>query len=442
MASDFPSASLIEEARFNQAVVLPNALQGLFKRRRTPTGVATRLDVDGQGVGLLRGMRKSHGPGPLWVHLVKDRALLLLDVADVSRALDGSPQPFAADPGAKRKGMAHFQPDALTLSRGELWADRRRFAEAVLDTPQVTHRLGDRFVAIVAEELDALNAEAPDEPLDYDGLHRAYSRITRRIVLGDAARDDEQISELLAELMSQANTLPSDRSDEFEPFSERVAAYVAAGQEGSLAGIAAGVDATPDTRVDGQLTHWLFAMQDTLSANALRALALVATHAQTAAVDEDLTVEPSSAAAVAGMSRLRATLLEAMRLWPTTPLLSRELLSEVVWHGVRVPKGTQVVIPNTFHHRDPERLGDAADRFTPDGWLEGGTFGDDQGLNFFSHGPQVCPGANLALLLGVATMANILRRSGLVLEGPKLRPEKPLPHMFDVFAIKLEQTAG
>lgn len=429
----FASASLLEDARFNQTVVLPNALQGIFKRRPKPVAVATRMDVDGQAVGVMRGMRKGHGPRPLWVHLVKDSALLLLDVEDVARALDGSPQPFASDPPAKRTGMGHFQPDALTLSRGELWADRRRFTESVLESPKVKHSLGNRFVAIVVEELAEL-----EDTITYDALHAAYRRITRRIVLGDAARDDEEISELLGELMSQANGLPSDRSDEYAPFMEALSSYAESAPDGSLAGIAMDAESTPDTRVDGQLPHWLFAMQDTLSANAMRALALIAAQPEVADVDEELAIKPGTATAITRMPRLRAALQEAMRLWPTTPLLSRELLADVVWHGVRVPAGTQVLIPNSFHHRDPERLGDAADRFTPEGWLTG-DFSRDRGFNHFSQGPQGCPGSNLSLLIGTATLSFVLRAGPLSYDSDKLAAGRDLPHMLDVFSLKLRR---
>jgi len=429
VARDFESASLLEDARFNQAVVLPNALQGLFKRRPKPVAVATRMNVDGQAVGVMRGMRRAHGSRPLWVHLVKDRALLLLDVEDVARALDGSPQPFAADPPAKRSGMSAFQPDALTISRGDLWKDRRAFAEAVLDTLHITHRLGDRFVAVVREELSDLPA-----PLDYDALHAAYRRITRRLVFGDEARDDEEVSRLLGELMSAGNGMPSERPEEYEPFMDRVAHLLAEAPADSLAGLAATAPSTPDTQVAGQIPHWLFATQDTLSANVLRAYALIGAQPEVARVDDELAVEPSSAAVVAGFARLRATLLEAMRLWPTTPLLSRELVSEVVWHGIRVSAGTQVLIPNMFHHRDEERLGEAADRFTPDGWIDGG-FASDRGLNFLSSGPQGCPGSNVALLIGTATLAVLCRRR---MPGPgpeKLGAGTRLPNMLDVFAL-------
>ncbi len=422
-ATEFPSASLLEDLRFNQAVIVPNALQGLFKRRRRAVAAATALNIDGQAVGLLSGLKRRHDGRPVWVRVVADRALLLLDVEDVRRALDGSPDPFASDPEAKRKGMAHFQPDALTISRGELWAQRRPWTEAVLETPAPSHQLGGRFDAVVAEEVGDVTG---DGELDYERLHRAYRRITRRIVLGDESADDETVSGLLGELMEQANGRPSSRSDEFEPFTAKLERYFETAPPDSLAGVAAQTPSTPDTKPAGQLPHWLFATQDTLSANVMRALAVLAVHPEAAA------------RAAGGEAYRRAALMDAMRLWPTTPLLSRETLKELVWHGVRVPAGTNILISNTFMHRDRDRLGDAADRFTPEGWLDDGALVDDWGINHFSHGPQGCPGTNLALLIGAATIATVLKRGTPALANPSLDASKPLPHMLDFFAIRLK----
>src|SRR6266487_2060294 len=99
---ELPSASLADNAAFNALIVVPNALQGLFRRRRAAVAAATRADVDRWGVRLLRGMHRAHHGSPVWVRLGKTPALLLLDVADVRIALAGSPDPFASDPGAKR----------------------------------------------------------------------------------------------------------------------------------------------------------------------------------------------------------------------------------------------------------------------------------------------------------------------------------------------------
>lgn len=436
-----PSASLVENARFNALVIVPSALQGLFRRRRAAVAAATKAGVDRWAVGLLSGMRRNHGPGPVWVRVLKDRALLVLSVDDVRRVLGSSPDPFAADPPGKRNGMVAFQPDALTLSRGELWRNRRRFTEAVLDTGRPLHRLADRFAAVARAEGEALLAELDREALGWEAWHRSFRRMTRRVVLGDAAREDEQLSELLGELMSEANGLPGKPSERLAPFMERVAQYVGAAEQGSLVSLFGQAPSDAHTKTEGQLPHWLFATQDTLAINTLRCLALLGAHepqrvrveAELADSDRDHGID--SGAGIAALSYLEACLEEAMRLWPTTPMLSRETVSDVDWNGATVPAGTQIVISNTFLHRDRDRH-QFADRFAPEAWIEGSA-ADDWSFNHLSHGPQACPGSDIALFLGKALLASVLtsRRPNLV-DG-QLDPGRPLPHMLDFFALRL-----
>jgi cytochrome P450 len=358
----------------------------------------------------------------------------MLEVEDVRRVLEGSPHPFAPDPEAKRKGMGAFQPDALTLSRGELWKDRRRFTEAVLDTPKPVHHLGERFAGVAVEETDAMLEALGDGELDYDAVLPAYRRIVRRVVLGESAREDEELSELLAKLMSEGNGLPSEPPDELEPFMERIRAYVDASESGSLVSLFDEAPSTPETRVDGQVPHWLFALQDTMSMNMLRALAVIVSHPDKRAKLEE---ELAQSGDPASSPYLRACIHEAMRLWPTTPLLSRETLEEVSWDGGVVPAGTQLMIVNTFHHRDPERV-PYADRFAPEEWIDGNA-AEDWSFNHFSHGPQGCPGVNLAMLVGGTVLARLLTEAGPQLVSPELDPSKPLPHMLNVFGLRFRR---
>ena len=72
--------------------------------------------------------------------------------------------------------------------------------------------------------------------LGWEAWNRAFKRIVRRIVLGDGARDDEELSDLLAELMSQANGLPGSRSEQYEPFMELLDELCRAGREGQPRG--------------------------------------------------------------------------------------------------------------------------------------------------------------------------------------------------------------
>jgi cytochrome P450 len=125
-----------------------------------------------------------------------------------------------------------------------------------------------------------------------------------------------------------------------------------------------------------------------------------------------------------------------MRLWPTTPMLARETVEDVDWDGSTVPAGTQVLIVNTFMHRDPDRH-EFADRFAPEAWTEG-TAAEDWSFNHLSHGPQGCPGSGLALFLGRSLLAALLREREVRLLEPRLDPERPLPHMLDFFALRFE----
>jgi cytochrome P450 len=443
MAEELPSASTIDGVRFTAQVLLPNVLQGLFRRRRRAVAIATRLNADGYAVSLIGALRRKHGPGPIWVRAGGDQALLVTSEDDVRRVLEGSPEPFAPDPDAKRRGMSHFQPHALTLSRGERWRDRRRFTEAVLDTGKPIHRLADRFATVIAEEAEALLAEVDSEHdryLQFDPFNVAVRRITLRIVLGDAARDDPHVFELLSALMDEANGLPKERSQSYEPFMERIQDYVADAEPGCLAGLFDDAPSGPATEPAGQVPHWLFALGDTLAINAFRALALITTHPAelTRAVAEVTEAERGddalTAPGIASLDHLEACLEDSMRLYPTTPLLSREAITDVPWNGATVPANAQVLISNTFNHRDPDRI-PFADRFAPEEWLEGGA-AESWSFNHFSHGPQGCPGTGIALFVGKGLIAHLLRRRRFDLLGPDLDPSEPLPHMLDFFSLR------
>lgn len=416
--SELPGASLAENARFNATVVVPNALQGIFRRRREAVRVASAANVDGHAVGLLEGMNRSYGGGPVRVKLVRDDAVLLLDPTDIERCLDGAPEPYAADPEAKRKGMVHFQPDALTISRGDEWRSRRRFAEAVLGEAPLER------VSAVAREEAQLFFDSAAGVVTWDGWNRAFQRLTRRVVLGDTAASDWALTETLEEMMSGANGMPGEPSGDLAGFERQVAAYAEQAEEGSLAAAFAGAPQDETTKPAGQATHWMFAMGDTLATNALRCLAVLATH------DE----QRRRALSDSDGSYLDACLHEAMRLWPTTAMLSRVSVGATEWDGAEVPDGTQFVISNVYGHRDRERV-PYADRFAPEEWTEGNA-SSNPAFNHFSRGPQGCPGTALALLAGRAFLREALE-CGVVAESPRLNPDEPLPHMLDFFGIRL-----
>lgn len=431
MTDGFSRASVLQDVGVNALVILPNALQGLFTPRPIGFFVTTTLDADRWTVALMDRIRRSSGPGPVWVSAAGRRVLLVLTGLDAQRVLQGSPHPFASDPPVKRKGMSHFQPDAVTLSRGQLWENRRRFTEAVLDTGKPRHRLAERFEEVARTEMRTV-IDACGARLEWREWHAGFRRIARRIVLGDTARHDEHVTDLLAKLMKQANRLPPHRADADARLMARLASYVETAEEGSLVALFGDAPSDERTATVGQLPHWLFALADTLAVNSFRALALLASH------PEQRTPAVEDANGPGERPYLQACLEEAMRLWPTTPLLARETVTAVTWEGDTVPAGTQVLISNTFNHRDRARY-EHADIFATEAWIRGEAH-HDPSFNHFSRGPQGCPGAEMARLVGSQALATLLSESEPSLRRPKLNPDRALPYTFNFFRIRFDLT--
>ena len=431
MAKDFPHASALEGIRFTAQIGVPNIVQGLFSKRELPVKIASRLGTDHLGYQLVDGLVKSYGPGPFYVRVAKDESLLITHPDDLKFVLGGSPDPFASDPEPKVKGMAAFQPDALTISRGDLWAQRRQFADAVCKPGQPLHPLAASWVGVAADTARALSGK----PIQWKDIDAAFLRMIRRVVLGDGAADDTTITDLLGELMSQGNKMPGEPGPQYPEFIAKIQRYIDNAEPGSLASEVAGAP-TPPGGAAGQMVHWMFALKANQAANVLRALAVLATHpeqqreARREVADADL----GTASGIASLEYLGGCLLEAMRLWPTVGLLVKVAHRDVEFpSGAVLPEGTQALIYNVFNHRNRARI-PYADKFSPGEWVSGGA-GEDWSFNFFSHGPQNCPGAGISIFLGQAVMAHLLEAGPLSVTGVRLDPGKPLPHGVDLYGL-------
>jgi cytochrome P450 len=425
--SALPAASLPESLAVVATGLLPAIFRGLFSPRRGAMKLLTALDADRRAVAVLTKLRrKHHGEG---LRLLGGRIVVLWGAEAIKDVLDHSADAYAGDAGAKAKGMSHFQPDALTLSRGAVWRDRREFNEAVLASRQRTHPLAGRFLAVVADEVGRLSL---DGRLEWPAWEVMFDRITLRVIFGDRAREHQQLTALLEQLVGESNRLvglkPSEDYYEFYGLLER---QLLDPDPESLIGRLRDAPQSDRTRIVHQIPHWMFAMRDTLAANAYRALAAVVADPEVSRrVLEEIThADLTDPEAVADLRCLEGCLQEAMRLWPTTPLLARETTREVTLAGHELPAGTQVMLLNVFNHRDPETVADP-DRLHPERWRERTR---DYRFNHLSNGSQDCPGGPLVLLLGKAVLGGILARSELTLEHPELAAGERLPHMLNFF---------
>jgi cytochrome P450 len=425
-----PVISLTESLKVLLVGVLPALFRGLFSPRKSAMKLLSALDSDRRAVATLAALRRNHdGEG---IRLLGGRLVVLWGAESIRQVLDHSADLYASDAGAKAKGMSHFQPDALTLSRGEEWQNRRAFTEAVLATSERVHPSARHFLAVINDEVSQMRLSST---LEWDHWERLFDRITLRIIFGDDARSDGQLTELLEKLMQQSNRLVGlKHGDDYYEFYGALERRLQDAGPGSLLERVQDAPQDERTRVVQQIPHWMFAMRDTLAANAYRALAVIASDptVEKRVRQELLAADLADPGSIDAMRYLEGHLQEAMRLWPTTPLLARETTCPTRLSGEQVDPGTQVMLLNVFNHRDPDHV-EGADQLMPERWQSEDR---DYRFNHLSNGRQDCPGGPLVLLLGKAVIATIMSEYTVGLEHPILTPGGPLPHMLDFFAIR------
>jgi cytochrome P450 len=432
--------SPVDNLAFNLFHVVPGALQGTFSKRPRFVRLFSRAHPDPLAVRFVSRLRRKYRSDYLYVSLLGKRSLLVLDVDGIRHVLGRSPDVYA-DPRAKRLGMGHFQPNALTISRGEEWRERRRFNEEVLAYKEPLHPLAGAFLSLVKEEVRSTLAHA-DGQLGWPELSGLFERVALGVIFGPEARSNgSALSHRLTRMMQEANRIFGlKESADFKPFYDEVSRRLEAPAAPSLVAGFAAARPRPETAAANQVPHWIFATRDTLPANTLNALALIVSHPAT---QERVRTELKAAdlATPEGIERLRylqACMDEAMRLWPTTMMLVREVLVDDTLGGETIPAGTQVVIHNGFNHRNPDAVPEP-DQFLPERWIPPRK---DYRFNHMSNGTQSCVGRKLALFLGKAVLAELLSAGGLRLVAPALVPDRPIPHGVDTYGIRLDRARG
>lgn len=424
-----PAVPAADTARVLGLALAPIVAQGVIARRRRVVGLAGRLGTDARGARALQIVRERYGPGPLRLRVPGREVVLVLDPDDVARVLDGAPEPFAPANREKRGALRHFQPHGVLVSRGQIRDQRRAVNEAVLDAGNPLHRNAAAMTAVARQEVGALRGD-----LGWDSFIRMWWRVVRRVVLGDSARDDHALTDDLTRLRRAGNWSglhPRNRRVGAR-FRARLAAHLDRAEPGSLAEVMARTPVPPGVDAVDQVPQWLFAF-DPAGAVALRALALVVAHpAFTTRVRDDLAGR--DLAVPQELPLLRAAVLESARLWPTTPLLLRDSVSETRWERGTLPAGAAVLVPAWFLHRDDTRAD--AHRFAPDGWLDG-TLDADPAIVPFSAGPAHCPGRELVLLTASTVLAALLDGHDLEV-GPRgvIVPGRAVPGGLDPFTLR------
>jgi len=402
-----PQASLLDTVALAVDVLAPTFAKGVIIRRPGAVALAEQFQLDTRAVQRLQKLRNKYGQGPLMLPLPIRKQAVVLAPEHVQRVLNESPDPFSPASSEKRAALSHFEPEGVLISEGALRTERRRFNEDVLESNQAVHHMAARFLPLVDQEAARILANAREKgELDWDAWADGWYRLVRRVVFGDAAADDQELNDMTVALRKAANWAflhPKKKATQARFFA-RIQHYLDRAEPGSLAAVIARTPQTADTKPVQQVPQWLFAF-DAAGMATFRALALLASHPEQAArASEEIREKP-------GIERkflpfLRATLLEAVRLWPTTPAILRQSTRSTEWEQGTMPARTGILVFTPFFHRDDQRLA-YAHRFTPELWLHARSDADWP-LVPFSGGPAVCPARHLVQMLSSAMLAALV----------------------------------
>ncbi|WP_288378229.1 cytochrome P450 [uncultured Massilia sp.] len=434
-ATGLPRASVLDTLALGLDVFAPLVAQGVIIRRPPMVALAEKLDLDRRAVERMQKLRDKYGSGPLMLPLPIRKQAVVLDPEHAQRVLDASPAPFSPASTEKRGALAHFEPKAVLLSEGGERAERRPFNEAVLDTAHPMHRMAAGFLPLIEEEAARILEAAREKgELDWEIWSQGWYRLIRRIVLGNGAAEDHELQALLQRLRGAANwsgfhpKMPAKRAR----FLARIQTYLERAEPGSLAGFMAQIPRSSTTAPEQQVPQWLFAYDAAVIAS-FRALALLDTYPEQLQRARD---EIAQQAGTPQLPFLRATVLEALRLWPTTPMVLRQSRAESTWETGTMPPETGVMIHAPFFHRDDTRL-PYADRFAPELWSEDWerAVKRDWPLIPFSDGPVICPGRHLVLFTSSSLLAAVLKGHTVRLNNRQLDPNK-LPGSLDNYHLR------
>lgn len=126
-------------------------------------------------------------------------------------------------------------------------------------------------------------------------------------------------------------------------------------------------------------------------------------------VDEIAGSGPVTAEHVEKLTIVRQVYNESLRLFPTAPVIVRDILSDLDFDGVTIPAGTIGIIPIYAIHRH-HQLWDKPNRFDP------GRFASDGKSKYnryqfmpFGVGPRICIGAAFATIEATIMLATFVR---------------------------------
>ena len=367
------------------------------------------------------------------------RSFLINEPDLIRLVLHDRPDDFPKS-GRIGEGLAPLLGRSVFLTNGAEWKRQRR----IIDPAFAGGRLRDTFPAMLAAGRAMVARLAPG-PLEAEAAmsHAAADVIFR--TLFSIPIEDAIAAQVFARFRAYQRTQPILNLAAFLPLPRLVprlhrretlrharairaliahltAARAAAVAEGTAPDdlatkILTTTDPETGERFDAaemvdQVAIFFLAGHETSASALAWALYLLATHpalqARAAAEAAALDWDNVAFSDVSGLKFIRDVFREALRLYPSVPMMVREATRPETFRGRPVRPGAQIVISPWHLHRNP-RFWPNPDAFDPDRWArpESRTAAREAYLPF-SAGPRVCTGAGFAMVEGPLLLAQML----------------------------------
>jgi cytochrome P450 len=454
MSIDVKRISLWDTLRLCLFVGLFTILWGVAGPNRFFVSRLSKWNAGQWTMSFFHRLREKYGCDHLWAWFPLRRTLLVLDPKTMDAVLRSSEN--AADPFLKKQALSGFIPDALVVSSGSDWHDRRRFNESALDFGK-PHRHCEAFKEIAFREVAELTAGRVGT-LRWTDFETLAQRTSHQVLLG-SGQINPDMTRQLARLVRRSNWILLPRHGRYFPaFYEQMERYLArhrdfhrrrgSRREQQANGEPVATDclmhesarlleegsASAATQVPRQMGFWFFVLKDILELHVARTLVLIAAHPEVQArVREEVrSARTATVQDIDGFRYLEACIGEQLRLWTPIPVLLRRAVKRFSLRGeITIQAEQQILMHTGYYHRDPLVFGERADRFSP-----GAVTGAFPPVYFFSAHRQSCVGELLARFLLKATLASLLAAFRFELVAPSIRPGQ-IPYLCDHFKIEL-----
>lgn len=332
--------------------------------------------------------------------------------------------------------------EGLLSAQGEEWTRQKRFVQPVF-TKGAVDGYTDLMVAEIADVLETLPTSASGDEADID-LGDTMMALTLRVVVralfGESGDDAVPVVRRsfppMADTIIQRGLSPIKepmtwptprnrrglraRADLWEVCEQLITERRASGdyERGDLLGrlIAArdNGEALSDTEIRDQVLVFMLAGHETTSTALTFALHLLGRHtdiqdAVRAEVAEVIGDRTPTAADAANLTLTNAVLKEAMRLYPSAPMIGRVATEDTTVAGAPVRRGMAVVVSVRNIQRHPDLWPDPL-RFDPSRFL-GGAEKERHRYAWmpFGGGPRACIGQYFSMTEAVLVLAMLLR---------------------------------